>query len=197
MRGYGRDYDDQQRYLSGGSEIYRDRARHNPSWEDEAYGNRGYGSGNQGGGYQGGGYGGGSFGGNRSQGGDNWRSRSYIAGEGNGSSVGNGRSGNYGRDYNDYGQGDYTYGDFSRQQPMNNRGGGNYDRDMGAQGRDVFQRNRGHSGAGGYGMSRGTGYGAGTGMGGFSGGPFGNPTDRGDYFLGYGGASRRGYSPFW
>jgi len=188
MRGYGRDYNDQQRYMSGGSEIYRDRARHNPSWEDQAYGNRGYDSGFQGGG---------SFGGNRNQGGDNWRTRSYIAG-GEGGGMGNVQGRGYGRDYNDYGQGYYTYGDFSRQQPMNNRGGGNYDRDMGTQGRDVFQRNRGHSGAGGYGMSRGTGYGgAGTGMGGFSGGPFANPTDRGDFFLGYGGSSRRGYSPFW
>lgn len=200
MRGYGRDYNDQQRYLSGGSEIYRDRARHNPSWEDQAYGNGGYGSGSQGGGYnggyQGGGYGGTGFGGNPGQGGDNWRTRSYIAGEGGG--MGSARGRGYGRDYNDYGQGDYTYGDFSRQQPMNNRGGGGYDRDMGTQGRDVFQPNRGHSGAGGYGMSRGTGYGgAGMGMGGYSGGPFANPTDRGDYFLGYGGASRRGYSPFW
>lgn len=201
MRGYGRDFDDQQRYLSGGSESYRDRMRHNPSWEDQAYGNRGYGAGGQGG-RGAGGYGadramGGGYGG-RNTGDDGWRRRDYIAGEGSGG-MGNGRA-RYGADYDDRGQGDYTYGDYSRQQPMRNRGGGmGYDRDMGAQGRGVFQRNRGHSGAGGYGMSRGTGYGgtdAGTGSFG-SGGPFTNPTNRGDYFLGYGGASRRGYSPFW
>lgn len=197
MRGYGRDYNDQERYLSGGSEIYRDRMRHNPSWEDQAYGNRGYDSGyrsygpGNGGGY-GGGMGsrdmGGGYGG-RSQNDDHWRRREYSAGEG---SV----RMRYGADYDDYGQGDHTHGDFSRQQPM--RGREDYQRDM-AQGRGVFQRNRGHSGAGGYGMSRGGGDygGAGTGMGGYSGGPFTNPTDRGDFFLGYGGASRRGYSPFW
>ncbi|MEW5931556.1 MAG: hypothetical protein AB1941_29155 [Gemmatimonadota bacterium] len=188
MRGYGRDYNDQERYLSGGSGIYRDRMRHNPSWEDQAYGNRGYDSGFQGGGYgsnrgMGGGYSG------RNQNDDNWRRREYIAGEG---SV----RMRYGSDYNDYGQGDYTHGDFGRQQPMRNRGA--YDRDMGAQGRGVFQRNRGHSGAGGYGMSRGNDYGGvGSGLGSYSGGPFSNPTSRGDFFLGYGGASRRGYSPFW
>ncbi|HEX8271223.1 MAG TPA: hypothetical protein VF615_01150 [Longimicrobiaceae bacterium] len=191
MRGYGRDYNDQERWLSGGSEIYRDRMRHNPSWEDQAYGSRGYGSGYQGsdGPGNGGGYGGamgGGYGG-RSQNDDHWRRREYSAGEG---SV----RMRYGSDYNDYGQGDYTHGDFSRQQPMRNRGA--YDRDMGAQGQGVFQRNRGHSGAGGYGMSRGTGYG-GTGLGNYSGGGFGNPTNRGDFFLGYGASSRRGYSPFW
>ncbi len=176
MRGYGRGYDDQQRYLGGGSDIHRDRMRHNPSWEDQAYGNRGYDSGFRGGGY----------GGSRNMAGGDWRSRSYIAREGPGNGGG----------YNDYGRGDHTYGDFSRQRPMSSRGGGSYDRDMGLRG-SQFPRNRGHSGAGGYGMSRGTGYGGTTGMGGYSGGPFANPTDRGDYFLGYGGASRRGYSPYW
>ncbi|HEU0076871.1 MAG TPA: hypothetical protein VFQ76_04425 [Longimicrobiaceae bacterium] len=183
MRGYGRDYQDQQRYLSGGSEVYRDRMRHNPSWEDQAYGNRG------------GGYGGptGGYGASRGMGGNDWRSRTYMAREGGG--MGSGRG--YGRGYDDYGQGDYTSGDFSRRQPMSSRGGGmGYDRGM--MSRPVQPYGRGHSGAGGYGMSRGTGYGdAGMGMGGYSGGPFSNPTDRGDYFLGYGGSSRRGYSPFW
>lgn len=189
MRGYGRDYQDQQRYLSGGSENYRDRMRHNPSWEDESYGGRRYGSGMQGGGYGGGGYQGGGYGGGRDMGGGSWRSRTYAAGEGSG---GMGSGHRYGADYNDYGQGGYT-----RQQPMNNRGGGmGYDRGM--MSRPVQPYGRGHSGQGGYGMSRGTGYtDAGMGMAGDSGGPFGNPTDRGDYFLGYGGASRRGYSPFW
>ncbi len=194
MRGYGRDYQDQQRYRSGGSEDYRDRMRHNPSWEDEAYGSRRYGSGMQGGGYGGGGYQGGGYGGGRDVGGSSWRNRSYMAGEGSG---GMGSGHRYGRGYVDYGQGDYGQADSSRRQPMSSRGGGmGYDRGM--MSRPVQPYGRGHSGAGGYGMSRGTGpTDAGMGMGGDSGGPFGNPTSRGDYFLGYGASSRRGYSPFW
>jgi hypothetical protein len=113
-----------------------------------------------------------------SQGGD-WRSRTYEAGRG------------YGRDYNDYGRGDYTYGDFGRQQPRVNRG---YDRGMrgGAQNRSRGRGDRPYGDAD-------TDFGMGGGLGTYRpGGSFSNPTSRGDFFLGYGGGSSRGgYTPYW
>lgn len=188
MRGYGRDYPDRERYLSGGSEIYRDRMRHNPSWEDREYGSRGHG----GGGYQGGGS---RWGGERDHGhrgdfrddrGEHWRGRGYAAG--------GGRSRDYGRDYNDYGQGDYTYGDFSRQYPTHDRG---HEQGRGMQGRPNRPQGRG-GGRPGYAGDADTDFGMGAGLGSYrSSGSFGNPTSRGDFFTGYGGAIRRGYTPYW
>lgn len=161
MRGYGRDYDD-QRYMNGGSRDYGDRMRHNPSWEDDAHGNRGY---DRGAGYRGG--------------------QGRWGGDAEGRGYDRGLRRGYGRDYNDYGQGDYTHGDFSRQQPMRNRGGFR----GAAPDQGGFGADRGGMGPGG-----GFGYGVGSYR---PGGSFSNPTTRGDFFRGYGGGIPRGYSPFW
>lgn len=151
MRGYGRDYDrDYGRWMSGGSQNYRDRMRHNPSWEGRGY--------DAGGGYRGG----------RPLRENDWRRRTYEAGGGRG------------YDLNDYGRGDYTHGDFSRP----NRG-------VRGRGRSPGQPSYFDWDAARYGMG---GYGVGSNL---QTGSFMNPTTRGDYFLGYGAATKHGYSPFW
>ncbi|HEV2150066.1 MAG TPA: hypothetical protein VGR37_21900 [Longimicrobiaceae bacterium] len=161
MRGYARDYEnrdyrnDREGWLSGGSEVYRDRdrMRHNPSWEDQEYGNRS--------GYPGG----------LGRGDTNWRRRVFEAGRG------------YGRDYQDRGA----------QRPMANRGGRGYDRGMQGQ---RPGRNRGMDDP--YYGDDARGFGLGGGLGTYRpSGSFSNPTTRGDFFIGYGGATRRGYSPYW
>jgi|GEM_PF-3536443 len=164
MRGYGRDYDDRDRYMGSGNRDFRDHMRHDPTWRGRDDRDRGY---DFGGGYRGG----------RNQWGDAYEDRAHHAGP-----V---RSRGYGHDFNDYGRGDYTYGDYSRQYPLRGRGG--YDRDM-----QDRQDQGGH-----YGGASSE-YGLGGGLGTYRrSGSFMNPTSRGDFFLGYGGSIRRGYTPYW
>lgn len=118
----------------------------------------------------------GGYQGGQGRGDAEWRRRVFEAGHGQG----------YARDYEGYGG-----GDLGRQRPPVNRGGRGYDRGMRGQRPDRGQEDR-------YYGDTGRDFGFGGGLGTYRrSGSFSNPTSRGDFFTGYGGSVRRGYTPYW